>query len=296
MVRPRRRDDRVLSALAGRRPNGAGWVRVDCPFCADRLGKDDTKACLGYQVSSRKWHCFRCGTAGMLAEEPDEFSSYAADLAPDDGTVPVFDPPEGFWSLSEGPGASAWSLEGARLYLARRGISPQLIAEAKIGAVAKGYLANRIVIPVLAPDNTTWLGYVARVWEDGPERKYLTAKGMRRDAILYNQRCLAVETDKPALVVEGCLDTYPYWPDACALLGKASEAQMEALLAARRPVVFMLDGDAHREAWACAMRLRLDGQRAGTVRLGAGIDPDEVPTDWAWERAVASLDSLDEVA
>ena len=49
-------------------------------------------------------------------------------------------------------------------------------------------------------------------------------------------------------------------------------------------------GDAWEEGWALAMRLRLHGMRAGSVRLPPRKDPDQVDPAWLRAAARASLD------
>jgi DNA primase len=86
-------------------------------------------------------------------------------------------------------------------------------------------------------------------------------------------------------------DAIALWPDGVAVLGKPSPMQREAMIQARRPVVVCLDGDAWREAYALATLLRVEGQRAGFVRLGPGVDPDEVPRAELDARAAACLEA-----
>ena len=89
-----------------------------------------------------------------------------------------------------------------------------------------------------------------------------------------------VETDEPVMVVEGCFDALPYWPDAAALLGKPGEAQVRSLLEAKRPVVVVLDGDSWEEGMMLSMDLELQGQRSGYVRLPPKQDPNSVDHNW----------------
>jgi len=91
------------------------------------------------------------------------------------------------------------------------------------------------------------------------------------------------------MVVEGVFDALALYPNAVAVLGKASEAQMEALQESKRPVVIVLDGDAWQEGWAMAARLKFKGQRAGSVRLPPKLDPDEVDPAWLQEEVKKAL-------
>jgi hypothetical protein len=201
----------------------------------------------------------------------------------------VFEPPEGFWALAREPGASAAALRPARDYLAGRGVGAFLIREAAIGACAVGPLQDRVVVP-LRSDEGHWLWWIARSIHTGVSKKYMYPSGSRR-GLIYNHMALFVETDVPALVVEGCFDTFPYWPDAVALLGNATPEHLLALSAARRPICVVLDGDAWEKGAALALQLRLNGQRAGCLRLPPKKDPDEMCVEEIRHLAGLSLNS-----
>jgi hypothetical protein len=286
----RRRDERVFEAVARSRVSRSGWLRGNCPWCELRLGKADRKQCLGLHVITGKWHCFRCGTGGLVQELPDDFSPFREKVADPDAPRPVLGPPDGFYELFSGDGAGAVSLEPARRYVTRdRGITPALAREVGIGGCASGYYAGRVIVPVLGVDGD-WRWWVGRAWTKKAEKPYTYPSG-DREGVLFNPGALAVESDKPVLVVEGVFDAIAYWPDAVAVLGKPTEAHVEAFAAARRPVAIVLDGDAHDEGWALAMRLRFEGQRAGAVKLGPRIDPDEVDRDELRAEALRCLDA-----
>lgn len=267
------RDDIVVTALSGRRPNSRGWVRGNCPFCLLASGKPDRKQCLSLQTQSGKWHCFRCDTRGMLETLPSNFASVQA--VPRDDSKPMTLPDE-FVPLWCEPGLSSFAARPAYDYLDSRGVTHELVRAARIGACLRGKFAGRVVVPIDRPDGKL-AGWVGRAWSKEAQLKYRYASDMNRQGLLYNGRTLQVKTDVPALVVEGVFDTFPFWPDAVAVLGKPDEAQLEALVNARRPVAIVLDGDAWREGQALAMKLRLMGVRAGDVKLPPRVDPDECP-------------------
>lgn len=263
--------DLVADAIIGVQHNASGWARIECPLCA-RTGKRDRKRSLGVHASGR-YRCFRCGAWGRI----DLDGSAPPPQAPPPATDAELGAPEGFVPMTSADGLGALCLAPARAYLRRRGVTRRIAAEAGIGACATGRLAGRVVVPVI--DDGRWRGWVARSW--GPsDRPYLTATRMPRAEVFFNGRILDEESDAPALVVEGVFDALALWPAACAVLGKPSHWQIGALAAAPRPVVIVLDGDAHEQGWALAMRLRLEGQRAASVRLPPKTDPDEVPRAW----------------
>lgn len=278
------RDDhaRVLEALTDARPSGAStWLRTNCPFCVFRVGKEDRRQCLAVLGGVGIYSCWRCGTSGKLKILPDWFA--AMEPAPEavefagkpEHLVPVW--PE------------ALCTEMARAYLEGRGIGERMCLRAQIGTCLSGWFADRIIVPVLATDGETWVGFVARAAWDGAEDPYRYPKGMLRGTVLYEQSTLFMQTDKPVLVVEGVMDAIHFPDDAVAVLGKPSHWQVEAIAETRRPVVVVLDGDAHEEGRALAFRLRLRGVKAGHVRLPPRTDPDEVDAGWLWEEAMRSL-------
>jgi DNA primase len=191
--------------------------------------------------------------------------------------------PEGFYELASAEGRGALSLAPARKYLLGRGLVDEGVwRQAKVGACVAGRYKDRIVVPVLSPDNV-WQGYVTRDWTGLAVSPYLYPPRMDRANLLYNHTALNEQTERPVMVVEGVLDALALWPDAVALLGKPSEPQVLALADCPRPVAIVLDGDAWEEGDALAMRLGLEGQRAGSVRLPPKKDPDEVDKAWLAE-------------
>ncbi len=286
----RSRDELVINAIAGMLPSPDGWVRGNCPWCELRVGREDKKKCLGLHIESGKWHCFRCGSAGLVQNLPDDVTS----LVPEQGYAKErervrIDLPEEFFSLYEEPGWSSQAGEYPREYLRARGVDDDLGFDAKIGACIRGKYGRRIVVPVYDVDGAELLGFSARAYFPDAYMRYLYPEGMLRGEILYNHAALFVETDEPALIVEGVFDALALWPDAVGCLGKPSHAQVEALLMSRRPLVAVLDGDAWREAEALSLRLRFEGLLAGYVKLPATYDPATVPAEVIRQKARDSL-------
>ena len=247
--------ERAQEAIAGKHPNSRGWIRGTCPFCDEKLGTPDRRGSLSANPELGRWHCFRCGAGGKLRDEEQ------VTAAP---PTPKFLPPQGF--------------------------EREVWRQAGVGVCLSGPYFGRIVIPILAGDERTWSGYVTRSWVKKATVPYLYAQGMNRAELLYNSVALTAPSEEPVLVVEGCLDALAYWPHAVALLGKASPPQFDMLVASPRPISVVLDGDAWREGYALAMRLRLAGQRAGWVKLPPGLDPDQMPRDELRAQAQKSLD------
>lgn len=280
------RDQLVLDAVAGRRPNSKGTVRANCPFCELVVQKTDRKQCLSVNLSNGFFKCYRCDTKGKIADEtmPYDFSTLQKSAGVESEAKPV-NLPEGFVPLWKPEERKAMVCKPAMKYLRTR-VDEQTIELARIGACVRGKFQGRVVVPIYKAGKLA--GYVGRLWtkkvREG-DRKYLYNEGFDRANVLYNEDALYVTTDKPVLVVEGVFDTFPFYPDAVALLGKPSPAQFEMLMNARRPIAVVLDGDAHREATSLAMGLRLEGKDAVALQLEPGVDPDECPEE-VWQRAV----------
>lgn len=282
------RDDLVGATVSGRNPNSKGWVRANCPLCEIRTGAPDRKASFGLNVRSLWYGCYRCGGRGRLQHPLEEYEDLDIE---DDAAAPVGidGPPEGFLFLDEEPAYSARTFDAAWDYLLAstdaggRGLTEAQVSAAALGVCSHGRFYGRIVIPVFDPDGK-WCWYVGRAWRKKAEKPYLYPQGARA-GILYNHAALFVATDEPLLMVEGGFDAIPFRApvgqpeaaDSAAFLGKPTDGHMVALEAARRPIVFCLDGDAHAEAWALMMRLQLAGVRAGSIKLPPRVDPDEVP-------------------
>ena len=277
------RDD-IGREAHGKRPSRTGWVRVNCPACEERHGSPDRKWSLGVHMPTGRWHCFRCASRGALrASDGDEHES-----AEDDAPLPAVEPPEAFYRLHEGPGAAARSLDAARAYVRKRGIPDATARAVGIGSCTRGRFFGRVVVPIFDAAGA-WVWHVGRDLTNTAMRRYLYPVGAR-EGVMFNVSALDVETDVPLLAVEGCFDALPHWPHAAAFLGKPTEPHVERLLCARRPVVVVLDGDAWEEGEALAWRLRVEGARAGCVRLAPCVDPNDVSADELMQAARNSLD------
>lgn len=276
---------------------GGAFQRGHCLACLPRTGKVDRRGSFTFNRASGWYQCFKCGLVGRMP------GYESVDMpVPRTGLSPLIQPPQGFLELCRGEGLGAVCLEPAREYLRSRGLADETVwREARLGACLEGTFRGRVVVPVLSPDGD-WLGHVGRRCgpdesADAAERlggrpspKYLYPRGMRRGEVLYNHAALLAQTDEPLLVVEGAPDALALWPDGAGVLGKPSEWQVLALADCGRPVAVVLDGDAWEEGRELAMRLEMEGQRAGYVRLPPKMDPDEVPGDWLREEARRSVE------
>lgn len=279
-------NEQVLEALDTAVYSRNGWWRINCCFCLLNQGTDDKRRSLGVHVEG-KWHCFRCHEWGHLEDDVPDWIGQKRDTGVVEEDIEAFDPPEGYIPLYEDPGLTAISLAQPRDYLLDRGLGRDVWDYAGIGACLDGPFERRIIIPVFDPEGTKWIGYVGRYWTAKVPKgklKYRYPPGMKRDR-LYDGALLREETDDPALVVEGVMDALPYFGQAVACLGKPTKAHYELFKQSKRPLAICLDGDAWREALALSMRLKLEGVRAGYVRLPADTDPNDADRDWLLDQA-----------
>lgn len=315
---------RAIASL--RKFNSAGWARAKCPLCDAKVGSRDRRGSFAFNGASQIWMCFRCGAKGKWDGPRPTYVPREAPQTPAGGVV---EPPEHFLPLTGAPRRHD-VLRSARGYLASRGVSLDTIAEAGIGVVLESRHSedcpicrganwcltyNRIVIPVTDASGV-WRGWVGRHWQYNitPDQnadqwdailgnavvaqrrtygpRYLYPIGMQRGEYLFNEGALQEETDKLCLVVEGCFDALPYWPDAVATLGKATEQHMAKLIAAKRPVVVAYDGDAWEEGEMIARRLQFEGVEAAWLHLPPKSDPNSVKAADLWKEAECALRPL----
>jgi DNA-directed RNA polymerase subunit RPC12/RpoP len=246
----------------------------------------DRRRSLSINTESRYYTCFRCGSKGFIKKVP----KWAKDAA--QAVEHKIELPTDWMPIAEAPGLDALMFEPARRYLAKRKITKSVARSAKVGACAQGNLCGRIVVPVLATDGETWLGYSARDWTNTAMLRYRYPKGMHRAEMVYNHAALIEETDEFVLAVEGVFDALPYWPRAIAFLGKPSRWQVEALMRTSRPIVVVLDGDAHHEGWALAEQLKLFDKRAVAIRLPPKTDPGDIDHGWLLEESRRGLECV----
>ena len=243
-----------------------------CPFCPDRTGKVDKKKSLSVTVPGGYYRCFKCGAHGRDTSLSPE---NVQDITAPAGHAVL---PEGFTPLS---GDRSFIFEGARAYLEGRHVPAEVWEALGIGATVRGRYAHRIIIPLM--ENLTLFGFVARSYVP-TTRPYLYPPGMERH--FFNGDALHLDTQMPVVVTEGIMDAVPLWPDSVACLGKPTHTHVTQLAATNRPVVCLLDGDAWTDNWSLALKLKMAGRPAITVRLPAGEDPGSLGRAWLTENVL----------
>lgn len=287
----------VAQMVASARSSGAGWMRTNCLACPDRAGKADTKASFAVSVKTGYYRCLRCRLRGFLPGHerfiPDA-EQQAADRKAKEGDVECRRLPKGFHLLDSEPAVSSRVAQPAIQFLNTRKIGRDLRVRAGIGAclLPGTRFYGRVICP-LTGDDGQLVGFVGRAWDKHAETPYLYPMGMHRGEILYGAELVTRQTDDPLVIVEGFFDALYLSSDgdAAAVLGTPSEAQMDILVEADRPVVFVLDGDAWKLGYAVAQRLRAaslaQGKRGrfAALRLDPGADPDELPPSEIFQAA-----------
>ena len=177
-------------------------------------------------------------------------------------------------------------------YLKGRGVSDETVARFGIGLCNRGMLKRYVAIPVWDdPPGTHPYGYLGR-WaaddydseDDRPRYKWPTA--FPRNRFVYGLReALDAGDSLPLIVVEGPFKVYHLlqhgYPNAVATFGSSlSDEQADRLIATKRPIVLMYDGDeAGRAGMRVAAQKLITGTFVRTVELADGIEPDQLDAD-----------------
>lgn len=256
-------------------------------FCATVEGF----GCFALEDNLLTGNCFKCGTTGWLLPQLMDLQEWEVEDVDVEREPPQL--ATGFVPLYHGDGLGSSALEPARAYLRRRGITDEIGEAADIGTAVWGWLSGYVIVPIPNYENpeAPWKGWFARDYTGFKEQKHRYPKRMSRLDTLWNEQALWERTDEPVIVTEGILDALPYYPDGVACLGKPIDAHVQLFLRAQRPIVMCLDGDAHEEGWAYAMKLRFLGLRAFSVRLPPNQDPNSVDPQWLREQVQNAVEA-----
>jgi hypothetical protein len=296
-------DVELRTALGGAYPSSSGWWRAHCPYCLDRVGKQDRQRCLSINVLSGYYMCWRCDVRGTDKEIADflgvdrrklRLKQLEAELTGDQ----PFELPSAAVPLWSEEGQKSISLHTARVYLWSRKIFLPVWIEAYLHAVPIGEHgpAGRVIVPVEDRSGVLrgWVGRSYRVSHKQIRYKY--PPGMRRGAVMFNEAVLFEDDpqDSPVLLVEGAFDALRHWPNAAAFLGKPTEAHFELLKKSKRLLVVAMDRDAVDEGEALVAKLRLEGVRSFLLALPREYkDPGDIPSEAMLEIVARRLQVLD---
>jgi DNA primase len=153
--------------------------------------------------------------------------------------------PEGYKKLSES-NYKTFKYRQAIEYLAKRGITDDIIKKYDIGFTTQGQYFNRIIIPSYDADGV--LNYFIARWFDKKYNKikYLNPEAEKQN-IIFNE--YKINWDANIYLVEGVTD-HIVVPNSIPLLGKyISEILLYKLREkAKANIIILLDGDAYEDA------------------------------------------------
>ena len=279
---------------------------ANCPFCPDKVGKEDKDHTLGFNTQKRVYHCFRCGTSGKLGSGKGAslFQESEDDFAPDSsidtlrdrlgkvGTVEeknvvALDLDEFSWPLTKRSTPIAYDY-----MITQRGFTQELIDRFQlrvgkefetIGFKGEPYLSTkwcgRVIFPYFEdglPIFATGRAYVDK------EPKYLNSTGPK-SRVLYgiervkNRECILCEGIISAIAAEKATGI-----PAVAMLGKtATSPQLDRLRNVVDKVWLSLDGEVSNYEWRRSVRALVSrGFATYEVRIPNGTDPDDLKDEY----------------
>lgn len=196
-----------------------GWLQLDCPLC----GQDSLRFHLGYNISSRYFHCWKCGPhradkiLRLLGASSSQVYQFSRDpKSPYQTKQKAVERSELKEPSGRGPLQPAH-----RRYLRERGFDPEELVRLwhieGIGIAAR--LAWRIYIPITA--NNVRVSWTTRsIGESNPQR-YISAsaeqEAQNHKTLVYGQEMCR----QSIVIVEGPTDAWAVGPGAGALFGLA---------------------------------------------------------------------------
>jgi len=282
--------DLIEEAISRSDSSTSGWRRVNCPVCPIRMGVIDSKKSLGFHAESGYFSCFRCNVKGRL------YGNYFFDspTKKEEKVKTNIELPRGFIPLKETD--SSMVTKKARKYLIGRNVPPELWETIGIGVVLNGYYGGRVIVPIYRDRKLE--GWVGRLYIKNKKLKpYEYPVGMKRGDLLWNSEALQIETERPAILVEGIFDALPHYPHAVVCLGKPSLKgdQFQMLLDTKRPIAIALDGDSWKEGKALSMLLQLEGIKSDYIKLQPATDPGNLQPGTLIKKAKNILENYSKV-
>lgn len=271
-------------------PNSSGTdVSVDCPFCYERIGREDTKGHLFISVIKPVAKCHRCdwdGTHIDLVMKVDgctyiealvHLQSPTADILKYDevfGNIvckdkkPVSSKPPGYISFKDCAGYGGLEADAILSYVQKRKV-PRSIILSSCGIVPG---SNRVWFLI---DELWWQG---RSIFDVAIQKYISPPWPRGDS-LWN--AYALVDYREVSICEGVISAIHAGGNAIALCGK-SMTDLQASRLAKSDVAtynIMLDSDANNQLYMVAAKLRYYGYGGNITlcHLQDGDPADHVP-------------------
>lgn len=246
------------------------WVTIDCVVC-DRASK--MRVCLDENDPRFSYYqCWSpsCGVRGFFGAHHEHDTKKPAEKRLVSASLP-----EHFEPLStKSGGVKQRRLAKFRTYLYNRGVSQFLIDECNLGCVPDGKLAGMVVIPYYK--NKEIIGWVGRSIY---KKRYHYPDDWPKTQWPYNGDELFVESEDPAIVVEGQFDAINLWPFGVGVGGQPTEEDWALMLSAKRPLVMAFDADEGTKSEYGSMKLMLLAMRKRSsakfawMKLPPGTDP-----------------------
>ena len=271
-------------------PNSSGTdVAVDCPFCCERTGREDTKHHLFVSVVKPVAKCHRCDWDGShidLVMKVDgctyiEALVHLQSLVPNiskynkvfgnavlENKRPTVSEPPGYRSFNDCVGYGGIEADVILNYLQKRGVPKDII------------LSSCGIVP---GSNRAWI-LIDKLWWQGRSifntstQKYISPPWPRGDS-LWNASALIHYND--VTICEGAISAIHAGRNAVALCGK-NMTDLQAIRLAKSHVDtynIMLDSDAASQLYIVAARLRYHGYGGDIIlcHLQEGDPADHVP-------------------
>jgi hypothetical protein len=263
-------------------------LRINCPFCENRVGSADVGHHLYVSLVIQVCHCFKCdykATWIRLIRDVDDCSYHEAmdQLGGIEDRIPLYallskktgkaaqEMPKAFLTIKDAltkKGLVHESAEIASIYVRHRLESwvedwPQYLSEWGVWNCSQGY--GKLVLPV----ERGWWQY-RHIMKNHSGPKYVNPTDPKGDR-LYNYQALSKDT---VYIAEGIISAVCIGKDAVALCGKtATPEQIERLARSNvHTFVICLDSDTERETIALADALLPRGKDV-IIRMYQDGDP-----------------------
>ncbi len=211
-----------------------GSYHGSCP-----IHKGDNPTAFRFSIEKKIYNCFtRCGGGNIL----DFISRYC--------NVPIYEAGKIGINIIEGLPFKKYglkfrlNLDPFHNYLSNRGISLTTRQYFGIGFSSKGYLKNRIAIPIHSASGD-FVAYAGRSI-DRSKSKYLFPAGFNKSDYIYNMHRIS-ENDDRVYIVEGFFDVFRLYDlntKAISIMGTTlSRNQLKLLESLNTHYILMLDGD-----------------------------------------------------
>lgn len=234
-----------------------------CPICAT-----SKKQKLIVRVDTGQYHCWVCNAHGasvssllrkLSADGAARWEKVAGvtqkrylDDIPD-APEPV-EIPHGFRLLAESLDAYDPDIAACVDYVRNRGLTLRDMWYFRLGAVSRGPLSRRIILPSFDGDGK--INYwTARAIDEKPYGKYMNAKATRIN-LIFNE--INIDWRKELTLVEGPFDLTKCDSNATSILGSdisLKSALFQTIVRNKTPVILALDSDMQKKQMKWAQRL-----------------------------------------